>query len=71
MNAQVFKDREQVSRGRCVVPLPFKFCNKFTLLAMLRPPRGCETWLRHTWGPFARLSHNLTQATAILRASSG
>jgi len=33
MNGQVFKDREQVSRGRCVVPFPFKFCNKFTLLA--------------------------------------
>jgi hypothetical protein len=30
---QVFKDREQVSRGRCVVPLPFKFRNEFTLLA--------------------------------------
>jgi len=33
MNGQVFKDREQVSSGRCVVPLPFSFCNKFTLLA--------------------------------------
>jgi hypothetical protein len=33
MLLQVFQICEQVSRERCVAPLPFKFGNEFSLLA--------------------------------------